>query len=127
MDMAQKKAADMGHAELDPLHLLWAFLREANLAGGTFKRSGWETALAVHQVERELAFLPQARKTLFASPNAALRQLLLRAADLAGATGDPEEEGRLGPHELVLALAGDLGTAGDLLRSYKMKSMRMVG
>lgn len=127
MELAQGKAAAMGHAELDPLHLLWAFLREASLAGGTVSRSGWETDLAVHQTERELAFLPQARKTLFASPNAALRELMLRAADLAAATDHPEEDGPLGPHELVLALAGDRGTAGDLLRSYKMKSMRMVG
>jgi hypothetical protein len=52
---------------------------------------------------------------------------MLRAADLAAATDHPEEDGPLGPHELVLALAGDRGTAGDLLRSYKMKSMRMVG
>ena len=27
MNMAQKKASAMKHAELDPLHLLWAFLR----------------------------------------------------------------------------------------------------
>ena len=127
MNMAQKKATAMGHAELDPLHLLWAFLREASLAGGTVARSGWETDLAVNQTERELEFLPRARKTLFASPNAALRELMLRAAELAVAADGPKEERRLGPHELVLALAGDRGTAGDLLRTYKMKTMRMVG
>lgn len=127
MNLAQNKAAAMGHAELDPLHLLWAFLREASLEGGTVARSGWETDLAVHQTERELAFLPRARRTLFASPNSALRELMLRAADLAAATDDPREEGRLGSHELVLALVGDRGTAGDLLRSYKTKPVKMAG
>jgi len=127
MNMAEEKAAAMEHTELDPLHLLWAFLQEATLSGGTVNRSGWEADLAAHQVERELAYLPRARKTLVASPNAALRELILRAADLAATSNSRKEEGRLGPHELVLALVADRGPAGDMLRSFKMKTVRMAG
>ena len=127
MKMAEKKAAAMEHTELDPLHLLWAFLTEATLAGGTMYRSGWEADLAVHQTERELALLPRASKTLVASPNASLRELILRAADLAATSNSRKEEGRLGPHELVLALVADRGPAGDMLRSFKVKTVRMAG
>ena len=127
MKMAEKKAAAMEHTELDPLHLLWAFLTEATLAGGTMYRSGWEADLAVHQAERELAHLPRAGKMLVASPNSALRELILRAADLAATSNSRKEEGRLGPHELVLALVADRGPAGDMLRSFKVKTVRMAG
>jgi ATP-dependent Clp protease ATP-binding subunit ClpA len=127
MTMAQEKAYAMGHAELDPLHLLWAFIKEAALLSGTALRSGWESDLALHQIERELAFLPRAQKTLVASPNAALRELILRAAELAANSGGRQKEGRLGSHELILSLVGNQGPAGDMLRSYRMKTMRMVG
>jgi ATP-dependent Clp protease ATP-binding subunit ClpA len=127
MNMAQKKASAMKHAELDPLHLLWAFLREATQPGENETRAGWEADLAVHKAERELAVLPRARKTLIASPNTALRALILRAADLAAASNSRKEEGRLGPHELVLALVADTGPAGEMLRSFKMKPVPMAG
>ncbi len=41
MNMAQKKASAMKHAELDPLHLLWAFLREATQPGENVTRAAW--------------------------------------------------------------------------------------
>ena len=59
---------------------------------------------------------------MVANPNTALRELILRAADLAAVTDDRNEEGRIGPHELVLALVGDRGPAGDMLQNFKVKS-----
>jgi hypothetical protein len=127
MNRAGEKAAAMGHAELDPLHLLWAFLREAALTGGPAMRSGLEPILAIHRTELELEDLPRAKKTVVATPNSALRDLILRAAELAAVTDSRNENGRIGPHELVLALVGDRGPAGDMLQNFEMKAKRMVG
>jgi len=127
MNLAREKAAAMKHAELDPLHLLWAFLREAALAGQEKVGSGLEPILAIHRTENELAALPAARKTVVPSPNSRLRELILRAAELAAVTDSKDDEGRLGPHELVLALVADQGPAGDLLREFRVKKMQMAG
>lgn len=127
MKAAQEKASAMGHAELDPLHLLWAFLREAALTGGTGLRAGMEPIMAIRRVELDLAGLPRASHTVVANPNAALRELILRAADLAAVTNNRNAEGRIGPHELVLALVGDQGPAGDMLQNFDMKAARMAG
>jgi len=127
MNKAREKASTMGHAELDPLHLLWAFLQEAALPGAREMRSGWDPTLAIRRTELDLAGLPRAWKTVVASPNGPLRELVLRAADLAATTNNRNFEGRLGPHELVLALVGDRGPAGDLLRDFKMTSVAMAG
>ena len=127
LNAAREKASAMGHAELDPLHLLWAFLREATLAGGDGLRSGMEPIMAIRRVELQLADLPRAYHTVVANPNAALRDLFLRAADLAAVTNLNNEVGRVGPHELVLALVGDPGPAGDMLQNYEMRAARMVG
>jgi len=127
MNKARDKASEMGHAELDPLHLLWAFLREAALPGGKGIRQGRDPDLAIRRTELELAGLPRAWKTVVASPNGPLRELILRAADLAATTNNRNFEGRLGPHELVLALVGDRGPAGDMLRNVEMKSAAMAG
>lgn len=126
LNAAQEKASAMGHAELDPLHLLWAFLREAALTGRGV-RSGMEPIMAIRQVELELADLPRATHSVVANPNGPLRDLFLRAADLASVTNNNNDVGRVGPHELVLALVGDSGPAGDMLQNYEMKAARMAG
>ena len=127
MNQAQEKASIMGHAELDPLHLLWAFLHEASLPGEKAMRPGWDPTMAIRRTELDLAGLPRAWKTVVSSPNAPLRELILRAADLAATTNNWNAEGRIGPHELVLALVGDRGPAGDILRNFEMKSVAMAG
>ena len=127
MNKAQEKASEMGHAELDPLHLLWAFLQEASLPGKKGTRPGWDPSLAIRRTELDLAGLPRAWKTVVASPNSNLRELILRAADLAAATNNWNAEGRLGPHELVLALVGDRGPSGDILGNFEIKSAAMAG
>ena len=127
MNQAQEKASDLGHAELDPLHLLWAFLQETFVPGEKETRPGWDPTLAIRRTELDLAGLPRAWKTVVASPNAPLRELILRAADLAATTNNWNDEGRVGPHELVLALVGDRGPSGDILRSFEMKSVAMAG
>ena len=124
---AQDKAAGMNHAELDPLHLLWAFLREAALTGGAGLRAGMEPILAIHRVELELASLPRASFTVVANPNMALKELFLRAAELASVIQDRNEMGRIGPHELVLALVADRGPAGDMLQNFEVRAAKMVG
>jgi len=81
----------------------------------------------IFRTERKLAELPRAVKTVVASPNTAFQDLILRAADLAPSTNLHNTEGRIGPHELVLALVGDRGPAGDMLRNFEMKQARMAG
>ena len=127
MNTAQEKATAMGHAELDPLHLLWAFLREAALTGGPGLRPGMEPIMAIRRTELELADLPRANRTLVANPNKAMRELILRAADLAAVTNQENERGRIGPHELILALVGDRGPAGDMLQNFEMKAVKQAG
>jgi hypothetical protein len=127
MNAAQEKATAMGHAELDPLHLLWAFLREAALTGGPGLRAGTEPIMAIRRTELELADLPRANRTLVANPNKAMRELILRAADLAAVTNQKNERGRIGPHELILALVSDRGPAGDMLQNFEMKAMKQAG
>lgn len=127
MNKTQEKAFIMGHAELDPLHLLWVFLQEVDPLSENETRSGWDSTLATRRVELELATLPGARKTVVASPNPALRELILRAADLAATSNNRNVEGRIGPHELVLALVGDRGPAGDMLRNFELKTAEMAG
>jgi len=127
MNKTQDKAFILGHAELDPLHLLWVFLQEVDPTGGDEARSGWDSTLATRRVELDLAMLPRARKTVVASPNAAMRELILRAADLAATTNNRNLKGRIGPHELVLALVGDRGPAGDMLQNFKLKTVEMAG
>ncbi|MCK9996091.1 MAG: hypothetical protein KAH56_07405 [Candidatus Krumholzibacteria bacterium] len=127
MNQAQEKAFDLEHAELDPLHLLWAFLQETILPGEKDAWPGWDPTLAIRRTELDLAGLPRAWKTVVASPNAPLRELILRAADLAATTNNHNAHGRIGPHELVLALVGDRGPSGDILRNFEMKSAAMAG
>ncbi len=124
---AQDKASAMSHAELDPLHLLWAFLREAALTGGAGLRAGMEPILAIHRTELELESLPRASHTVVANPNKALRELFLRAAELAAVIQDRNNVGRIGPHELVLALVADRGPAGDMLQNFEVRAAKMVG
>lgn len=127
MNGAREKASAMGHAELDPLHLLWVFLQEATRPGSRVMRSGRAPGAVIFRTERKLAELPRAVKTVVASPNTAFQELILRAADLAPSTSIDNNEGRIGPHELVLALVGDRGPAGDMLRNFEMKQARMAG
>ena len=127
MNGAREKASAMNHAELDPLHLLWVFLQEATLPGGRAMRATRAPGAAIFRTERKLAELPRAVKTVVASPNSAFQELILRAADLAPSTGGRGAEGRIGPHELILALVGDRGPAGDMLRSFEMRPARMAG
>lgn len=127
MNGAREKASAMGHAELDPLHLLWVFLEEAARPGSNTMRPGRIPGAVIFRAERKLAELPRAIKTVVASPNPAFQELILRAADLAPSTSVSGTDGRIGPHELVLALVGDRGPAGDMLRSYEMRPARMAG
>ena len=127
MEAARQKAMAMNHAELDPLHILWAFLREAALTGGTALRLGMEPIQAIHQAEKEMESLPRASHTVVVNPNSALKRLFLRAAELASVTDDNDEMGRIGPHELVLALVADRGPAGNMLQNFKLKTAKMVG
>ena len=127
MNIARSKAVAMNHAELDPLHLLWAFLREAALAGQPQGGAGTDPILALQRTERELEALPRANRTLFPSPNSRLRELILKAADVATVTDDCNEAGLIGPHELILALVADRGPAGDMLQGFHFKAVQMAG
>jgi hypothetical protein len=83
--------------------------------------------VAIYRTERELEALPQARRTVFPSPNSRLREVILKAADVATVTDGGNEAGLIGPHELVLALVADRGPAGDLLKGFKFKAVQMTG
>lgn len=127
VEAAREKAMAMNHAELDPLHLLWAFLREAALTGGTSVRAGMEPIQAIHRVEAEMELLPRSSRTVVVNPNSALRELILKAADLASVLDTGDEMVGIGPHELALALVADRGPAGEMLQNFEVKAAKMVG
>ena len=119
---AEGKATIMKHGQLDPLHLLWAFLEGEPLKVKTAQALELDPELVALAAEQDLGQLPREEGPLVPNPNDGLRDLFLRAADLAATSPVPRLEGRIGRRELLLALTEDSGRAGALVRSFQMTS-----
>ena len=122
LQKAQAKAYEMQHAEIAPLHLLWALLSETGLAAHTLRGLELDAGLIARTVEKELDSLPTVGRQDVPSAGRDLQKVFLEAGMLAGKnkprgaaeSGDP----MVGTRELLLALANDEGRAGSLLQTF---------
>jgi ATP-dependent Clp protease ATP-binding subunit ClpB len=114
LQKAQNKAYEMGHAELEPLHLLWALLSEPGVASSVLRGLELDPHLVGSTAEKELASLPRVQVKEVPNPSRDLQQMLLEAQSLA----QKKSGGMVGTRELLLALAADRGRAGSLLKTF---------
>ena len=114
LQRAQSRAYDSGHAELEPLHLLWALLSEASTAGAALRSLELDPQLVRRTVEGELANLPTVQQKDVPAPSRELQQTLLEAQSLA----TKNSGGMVGTRELLLALAAGNGRAGSVLKTF---------
>jgi ATP-dependent Clp protease ATP-binding subunit ClpB len=114
LQQAQNKAYELGHAELETLHMLWALLSEPGIASNTLRSLELDPALIVRTIEQELKSLPTVRAKEVPNPSRDLQKILLEAQSLA----KQRSGGMIGTRELLLALVADSGRAGSLLQTF---------
>ncbi|MDX2474712.1 MAG: AAA family ATPase [Candidatus Krumholzibacteria bacterium] len=115
LQKSQAKAYEMNHAELEPLHLLWALTSETGLAANTLRGLELDPVLIARTVENELQSLPTVSVQDVPKAGNELQKLFLEAGKLAGSAGTGA---MVGTRELLLALAEDGGRAGSLLKTF---------
>ncbi len=116
LEKSQAKAYELGHAELTPLHLLWALLSETGLPTQTLLALERDPELIARTAEQELKTLPHVQSKEVPTPSSDLQKLFLEAGTLAGAGG------MVGTRELLQAAATDSGRAGSVLKTYDVKA-----
>jgi ATP-dependent Clp protease ATP-binding subunit ClpB len=114
LQKAQNRAYEMGHAELEPLHMLWALLSEPGIATSVLRTLEIDPRLVASTAEKDLHALPKVQIKEVPNPSRDLQKILLEAQTLA----QKKSGGMVGTRELVLALAGDGGRAGSLLKTF---------
>jgi len=116
---AQNKAYESGHAELEPLHVLWALVSEPGLASRALRGLELDPGLIVRTVEKEIDSLPRVERREVPNPSRELQKTLLEAGELARSRASGTgASGMVGTRELLLALAADNGRAGSLLKTF---------
>jgi ATP-dependent Clp protease ATP-binding subunit ClpB len=122
LQRAQAKAYELSHAQLEPLHLLWALLSETGLATNVLRGLEMDPALVARTAEKELQSLPKVQVKDVPSPSRELQMVLLEADQLAGRAGKGAPTGEAGAmtgtRELLLAIANDKGRAGSVLKTF---------
>ena len=109
---SQQAATEMGHAQVGPLHLLDALLRqEGGLAGGLLEKIGIPAERAGSIVASELKRLPTQSHQAGMAMDSALNQVLVRADKEAR---DLKDE-YVSVEHLLLALAEEPSTAKEVL------------
>ena len=122
LQRAQQKAYGSSHAELMPLHLLWAMLSESGTATRTLRALEMDPQLVASTAEKELQSLPSVSRKAVPDPGRELQAVLLEAQNLAsGGSG-----GMVGTRELLLAVAADEGRAGSLLRTFDITAGKLA-
>src|ERR1700722_18756163 len=124
---AESKATRYGHQQLDVEHLLASLLeQEGGLAGSILSRAGVNIDTLRPRVEQELDRLPKV-----SGPSAAhdqiyltgrLNRLLTEAEDEAKKLKDDY----ISVEHVLLAMTGDSGPAGRLLREYGANRERLM-
>jgi ATP-dependent Clp protease ATP-binding subunit ClpB len=124
---AQTKASRYGHQQLDVEHLFASLLeQEGGLAGSILTRAGVNVETLAPQLERELDRLPKvsgpsgAPDQIFVT--ARLNRLLAQAEDEASTLKDEY----ISVEHVLLALTGDSGPSGRLLREYGATRERLM-
>ena len=125
LQRAQAKAYELSHAQLEPLHLLWAMLSETGLATNVLRSLELDPQLVARTAEKELQSLPRVQVKDVPSPSRELQMALLEADQLAGRGGRGKGAGNgdgasamTGTRELLLAVANDKGRAGSVLKTF---------
>ena len=115
LQRAQQKAFEKGHAELEPLHLLWALLRETGPGhqGPARARDRPGTDRADRRAGARIPARGQVKEVPAASRE--LQKVLLEAP---GRRASKRAGGMVGTRELLLALAADTGRAGSVLQTF---------
>ncbi len=122
LQKAQSRAYELKHAELEPLHLLWALLSETGLATNTLRGLERDPGLILRTVDQELQSLPTVTGDQdIPGASRDLQKLFLEAETLAKKTG-----GMVGTRELLLALAADTGRAGSVLKTFDITAQKMA-
>ena len=121
LQKAQSRAYEMKHAELEPLHLLWALLSETGLATNTLRGMELDPGLIARTCDQELQSLPRVASQDVPNSSRELQKLFLEAESLANKTG-----GMVGTRDLLLALAADGGRAGSVLRTFDVTPQKMA-
>ena len=119
LQKAQAKAYEMNHAELAPLHLLWALLSETGLATNTLRSLELDPHLVSQTVTKELENLPTVSQQDIPAPGRELQKVFLEAGKLAGGSGS---KAMVGTRELLQALTSDEGRAGSLLKTFNINA-----
>jgi ATP-dependent Clp protease ATP-binding subunit ClpB len=114
LQKAQSKAYEMGHAELEPLHMLWALLSEPGIATNSLRSLELDPSLISRTAAKELESMPTVSVKEVPNPSRELQRLLLEAQTLA----KRKSGGMMGTRELLLALAADSGRAGSVLKTF---------
>ncbi|MDD5718224.1 MAG: AAA family ATPase [Candidatus Krumholzibacteria bacterium] len=122
LQKAQQKAFQSNHAEIAPLHLLWALLNEPGLATTALRSLETDPQLVLRTTEQELASSPTVGRREAPDPGRELQTVMLEAQSLA----QKRSGGMVGTRELLLALAADRGRAGSVLRTFDVNAAKLA-
>ncbi len=122
LQKAQNKAYELGNAELETLHMLWALLSEPGIASTALRSLELDPGLIARTAEQELKNLPTVGAKEVPNPSRDLQKVLLEAQALA----KQRSGGMIGTRELLLALAGDTGRAGSLLQTFDVTAEKVA-
>jgi ATP-dependent Clp protease ATP-binding subunit ClpB len=122
MQKAQQQAFQAGHAEIAPLHLLWALLSEPGVAVTTLRSLECDPRLVLRTAEQELASLPTVSRREAPDAGRELQTVMLEAQSQA----QRRSGGMVGTRELLLAVAADQGRAGSVLRTFDLTADRVA-
>ncbi len=104
---AQALAQDLGHAQIQPEHLLLALLRqEGGVAPEVVQQAGLDPQVAARQLDAELARWP---KSYGSNVQASLSPMLTRVLQEAQAEATVMRDDYVSAEHLLLALAGEQG------------------
>ena len=110
---AVRLASERGHAQVEPEHLLVSLLRqEGGVAGELLARTGVPAQRLLDEAERELASRPKVSGAVSRGLSTAMEPFFRRALSEADAFRDEY----LSAEHFLLALCGEPGKAGEILR-----------
>ncbi len=118
LQRAQQKAYEKGHAEMEPLHLLWALVAEPGLATKVLRALEVDPGLVARTADQELASMPVVSRKEVPNPGRDLQRLMLEAQNEA----QQRSGGMVGSRELLVALAADPGRAGAVMRTFDLNA-----
>jgi ATP-dependent Clp protease ATP-binding subunit ClpB len=125
LSSAVRRAARTGHAQVEPVHLLEGLLEDRDgIAAALLANVGVDQAALLSEVNAAIAAIPSASGATVAQPSMsnAAYQVIGAAQDAARERGDEY----VSTEHLLLALAAEQGTAGNLLRSHGATPIALV-